>query len=738
MFDRNVLIPFYVTALFFVGMVSCSGCEERSVPKLHTGSTQGEAAETFEGDAKNRLAGQLSPYLLQHAENPVDWFPWGEEAFAKAEKEDKPVFLSIGYATCHWCHVMAHESFEDEEVARLLNRSFVSIKVDREERPDIDAIYMKAAHITNGRGGWPLTIVMTPDKKPFFVATYIPKNSRSGRTGMLELIPQIAANWSEKRDDIRNRASHLTRALKKAQRTEPGETPGPETLEQGYRELRIRFDSQYGGFGRRTKFPIPHNLLFLLRYSYRDRESDALAMVEKTLQQMRYGGIFDHLGGGFHRYSTDRTWLVPHFEKMLYDQALLLLAYSETASTTRNEFYADVAREIVAYVKRDLTHPAGGFYSAEDADSEGVEGKFYLWSRDEIEAQLSNESAGEIVETFGIEWGGNFSAHETPPDTNILYLQPRGSRTPSEVVARDDALSAGLKKLFHTREQRVRPLLDDKILSDWNGLMIGALAYAGRVLEETEYIELAMSAEAFLHRELVDDGALSHRFRNGIRGVEGQLNDHGFVIFAYIELYEATLDPVYLERALYWQRQADELFLDPTDSSYTMSAKQTEDLLYLPKKYEDGAIPSGNSIMFYNGIRLSRLTGDARFAEVAHRSARAWKPLVERSASSHTLFLVGLDFSVGPSAELVVVGEAESEDTKALLRAARAFPRIVTLLKTNENAAHLEELAPYTRDQVALGGRATAYVCVEQACAFPTASPAKLTELIGKTLGLNK
>ncbi len=465
----------------------------------------------------NRLKNEKSPYLLQHADNPVDWYPWGPEAFEKARQEDKPIFLSIGYSTCHWCHVMEHESFEDEEVARLLNQTFVSIKVDREERPDIDQLYMTVAQLMTGGGGWPLNIFMTPDKEPFFAATYIPKENRYGRLGLMELIPRVDELWRTSRQELLSSADRIVAALKQVSESQGSSLLDASVLDKAYQQLLDSFDKDLGGFGSAPKFPSPHNFYFLLRYWQRSGREEALDMVEKTLQAMRAGGIYDHVGFGFHRYSTDAGWLVPHFEKMLYDQALLTLAYTEVFQATGKSFYQTTAREILSYILRDMQSPEGAFYSAEDADSEGEEGKFYLWSYDELENLLSDRELDHLVRHFGIKPEGNFLDQDggSSSGLNILHWSRRANE------AQED-FEAIRKKLFDYREKRIHPLKDDKILTSWNGLMIAALARAGGAFSEKAYTDAAEKAASFILAQMRDGrGRLLHRFRGGGGGDTG-------------------------------------------------------------------------------------------------------------------------------------------------------------------------------------------------------------------------
>ncbi|TKJ45155.1 thioredoxin domain-containing protein, partial [Candidatus Aerophobetes bacterium Ae_b3b] len=505
----------------------------------------------------NRLIFEKSPYLLQHADNPVDWYPWGPEAFEKARKENKPVFLSIGYSTCHWCHVMARESFEDSEVARLMNEVFVSIKVDREERPDIDNVYMMVCQMITGSGGWPLTIIMTPDQKPFFAATYIPKERRFGRMGMLELIPRIKELWTTRRDEVLSSANEITAALQQVSQDAPGEELDETTLDLAYEQLAKRFDEQHGGFGGAPKFPTPHNFLFLLRYWKRTNTERALQMVEKTLQAMRRGGIYDHIGFGFHRYSTDSHWFVPHFEKMLYDQATLAIVYTEAYQATGKEEYAQTAREIFTYVLRDMTAPEGGFYAAEDAESEGEEGKFYLWTEEEIRQVLGSEEAALIVKIFNIEEGGNFIEQVTGRRTarNVLHLTKSVKELASELKMSDydlqKRLQAMRQKLFTYREKRIHPHRDDKILTDWNGLMIAAFAKGARVFDEPRYAEAARGAVDFILKNMcTSDGELLHRYRDEQAALPAQVDDYAFLIWGMLELYETIFEVRYLQIAL--------------------------------------------------------------------------------------------------------------------------------------------------------------------------------------------
>ncbi|MFA5182205.1 MAG: thioredoxin domain-containing protein [Syntrophales bacterium] len=602
----------------------------------------------------NRLHREKSPYLIQHAANPVDWYPWGEEAFERASREDKPVFFSSGYSTCHWCHVMAHESFEDPDVAALMNEAFVCIKVDREERPDIDKFYMTAAQMMTGGGGWPLTILMTPEKRPFFAATYIPKDSRFGRTGLRELIPQASQVWKDRRGEIIQSATQILALLKKEEQWAAPEEPLGATLaDEAYEDLMSRYDETWGGFGPPPKFPMPHQLVFLLRYGKTRGKEKAVYMAADTLRLMRAGGICDHLGYGFHRYSTDRQWLLPHFEKMLYDQALLCLAYAEAFQATGEDVFDRTAREIITYVLRDMTAPEGGFYCAEDADSEGKEGKFYLWTEEEIENILGKEEAELFVDTYGLEKEGNFTEEATGRRTgeNILHRLEAAARLTSgrgiTESALEDKLAKARERLFAARERRVHPGKDDKILTDWNGLMIAALARAAAVFAEPSYYEAACRAYLFIEKNLSDsDGSLRHRWRDGEASARAFADDYAFLIWGLLECYDYSGDSSFLASARSLQDILDRHFWDEEQGGYFMSADDHTDIPVRPKETHDGAIPSGNSVAFNNLIRLHRLTGEDAYAARAGKLGRAFSGLIDRSPSSHTMFMIALTLSM--------------------------------------------------------------------------------------------
>ncbi len=700
----------------------------------------------------NRLAREKSPYLLQHAFNPVDWVPWDKEAFERARAEDRPIFLSIGYATCHWCHVMERESFEDADVAALLNRDFVSIKVDREERPDIDGVYMTACQLMTGQGGWPLTIVMTPDKQPFFAGTYFPRESVAGRAGMLDLLPRLAALWRERRADVEAAGVSALAAIREVEVRGLGSMDGvldDDTLRRGFSDLLARYDPHQGGFSRAPKFPAPHQLLFLLRWSDRTGDRRGVEMVEKTLVSMRRGGIFDHVGYGFHRYSTDARWLVPHFEKMLYDQALLAMAYTELWQMTGDDAHRTVAREIYEYVARDLTDAEGGFHSAEDADSEGREGAFYVWTRDEFDAVLGpalGEDGTRLARrAFRVEARGNFADEASGLRTgeNILH---RGETTAEiaaalgeEVDRIEERLEEARRLLFATRSTRERPLLDDKVLTDWNGLMIAALARSGLAFGDESLVEAAARAADFILDRLRDEeGTLLHRYRDGDSAIVAGAADHACLAWGLIELYGATFDPRWLRSAREVVDALLERFWDPDRLGvFNVDAAQS-DLPVRQKELYDGATPSANATTWYVLLRLGRLTGDLELLDRAESLRRALAGPVGGAPSAHTMSLVALDLALGPSQEVVVTGDPDAAGTRRLLDAlaGRYGPRTSVLFKPagggpdapgSPAAELLEEIAPFTGPHDLVDGKAAAYVCSGFACRRPTTD---VTEMV--------
>ncbi len=690
----------------------------------------------------NKLTQEKSPYLLQHAENPVEWFAWNDDAFEKAKKENKPIFLSIGYSTCHWCHVMAHESFEDEEVASLMNDAFVNIKVDREERPDIDGVYMEVAQMITGRGGWPLTIIMTPDKKPFYAATFIPKESRYNILGMKELIPRIKKLWTSKQEDIDKVIGEIEEALSQPSKNGPTEDLTLEDINLAFSQLSQRFDKEKGGFGSAPKFPSPHNLMLILIYWKRTGDERALYIVEKTLQEMRLGGLFDHLGFGFHRYSTDAEWLLPHFEKMLYDQASLMMVYTEAYQITKKDEYADVVRDIFEYVTRDLTSPEGAFYSAEDADSEGEEGKFYTWTQKEIEDTLEGEMASIFKQVYNVHKKGNFNDEVTREKTgfNILHLkQSVNNTTDLTNMSREELtilLNEAKTKLFIRRERRVRPSLDDKILTDWNGFMIAALAKATVATGCEKFIQAGEKSLSFILETMFNEKQeLFHRYKDGEVAIGAFLDDYAYLIWSLLEMYEATFKPEYLEQAKDLTEDLIKNFWDEKEGGFYFTSVDAEELLVRKKDAYDGAMPSGNSVSMFNLIRLARLLGDSNYEYYAAAIGKAFSVDIKRAPSTFSMMLLALDFEIGPSYEIVIAGKPEQEDTREMIEQIRKnfIPRKVVLLRgTEKQSQSITELAPFTKYHEPLNGKATAHVCVDHNCKLPTTDLVKMMELLGE------
>jgi len=581
-----------------------------------------------ENKKENRLIHEKSPYLLQHAYNPVDWYPWGEKAFKTAEKEDKPIFLSIGYSTCHWCHVMERESFENREVANLLNDNFISIKVDREERPDIDHIYMQVCQTLTGSGGWPLTIIMTPDRHPFYAATYLPPSSRGGMTGLMELLTRLSQLWKDDQEAALKAGQEVSSWIKKASAAGPGTQLSGEVFAQALYQYESIFDSAFGGFGHAPKFPAPHTLNFLLKYYELYKDEKALEMVEKTLISMYQGGIYDHVGFGFSRYSTDRKWLVPHFEKMLYDNALLAMAYLEAYRLTGRKLYRRVAEETFTYIQRDMTSPEGGFYSAEDADSEGEEGRFYIWSQDEV-ISLLNSQGPQYCEVYDITERGNFEGRNIPN----LIKSPEG-------IANRDEFEAERQALFNEREKRVKPLKDDKILTGWNGLMIAAMAMGARILKDQKYLLTAEQAANFILQRLRrEDGRLLARYRDGEALYPAYAADYAYLIWGLIELDDAGSDGRYLQSALDLNNDLLKFFWDKENGGLFFYGEDSEELLIRPKEVYDGAIPSDNAVATLNFLRLARTKGQTGLEDRAQEQLLHFGGTINENPTAYSFWL---------------------------------------------------------------------------------------------------
>jgi uncharacterized protein len=686
----------------------------------------------------NALIHEKSPYLLQHAENPVDWYPWGEKAFRKAKHEDKPIFLSIGYATCHWCHVMAHESFEDSKVARILNDHFVSIKVDREERPDVDKIYMSVCQALTGQGGWPLSVFLTPHGLPFFAGTYFPKTPRMGLIGFPELLLKIVSLWKDDRARLLSTGDQITDHIQHFSRVNAsGKILGMETIQKAVQQLARTFDSQWGGFGGAPKFPTPHQLTFLLRRYKRSQDDFDLKMVEKTLQSMREGGIFDHIGYGFHRYSVDEKWFAPHFEKMLYDQALLAMAYTETYQVTGKPFYAGVAREVFTYVLRDMTAPEGAFYSAEDADSEGEEGRFYLWTPQEVRHILGEESAELFCSFYDIREGGNFEGGRSIPHIPNS-LSSFATRRKMDEQALTAILQESRERLFLAREKRIHPFKDDKILTSWNGLMIAAFLKGYRALGEKVYLNAAQNALTFLLNTLgVKDGRLLRRYREGEAAHPGYLDDYAFLVWALVEAYETAFDPTYLEQAMALSRSMLELFWDQENGGFFFTGRENETLITRSKDVQDGALPSGNSVAALSLFRLGRLTGDTLLEEKADAILRTFAAQAEEYPAAHTQLLQALDFMIGPTQEVVIAGDPSENSTQAMVDLIHRhfFPhQVVIFIPGEETRTRFSALAPFVQNMTPIGGKATAYVCRQYACQTPITDPKEMEKTLNEPI----
>lgn len=594
----------------------------------------------------NHLEGEKSRYLKQHADNPVDWYPWCEEAIQKAKSEDKPIFLSIGYSSCHWCHVMTHESFEDEDVAELMNRTFVSIKVDKEERPDVDKVYMKVARAMSGRGGWPLNIVMTPDKKPFFAGTYIPKESQNNRLGLKDLTKRVENLWEDDRDKLLSAGEKVISSLRE-KRLQSSEVIDSTTLDNAYETLKKSFDNEYSGFGNAPKFPLPHNLLFLVGYYKRNVKSKALEMVKKTLDSMRLGGIYDHIGFGFHRYSTDRQWKLPHFEKMLYDQAMLVIAYAEAYKITRDEKYRKTAEETIEYVLRELKNVSGGFNSSEDADVGGIEGGYYIWSEEDIDSILKDRS-DKFKKIYNIKPEGNYLEESTGERTgkNVLYMDKEITTLAKEYeqdeVQFKDELEDMRKKVFKEREKREKPGKDKKILTDWNSMFIVAIAKAARIFDDEEILEKARENLDFILRELSSDGHLYHRYIDGEVGIDGMLDDYAYLVWALIEMYRMTDQIQYLEKAINYAGTMIDQFWDKKNGGFYFSSN--DELPLNEKEVYDGAYPSGNSIALFDLVYLNKEAGHSDFKRKIIEMIRSFSSQIKSSPSQYTMFLNSFEY----------------------------------------------------------------------------------------------
>ena len=690
----------------------------------------------------NRLSHERSPYLLQHKDNPVDWYAWGEEAFARARAEEKPIFLSVGYSTCHWCHVMAHESFENSDTAAVLNEHFVSIKVDREERPDVDRVYMTFVQATTGAGGWPMSVWLTPDLKPFYGGTYFPPESRWGRPGFVDILREIARVWTTDREKVRRSSEALTAQLQSIEGAQAGGTavPGADALTRTVRQFKEAFDRRRGGFGDAPKFPRPSELLFLMREHARTGDQDARDMALRTLRAMALGGMRDHVGGGFHRYSVDADWRVPHFEKMLYDQAQLVLAFAEAGQISGDPFYLEVAEDTLLYVQRQMTDPAGGFYSAEDADSEGREGAFYVWTDEEVRRLLGEEAA--IVERrFGIEAGGN-APHDPQAEftgRNILYVAEsiddiarETGRSPADIVS---LLNDSRVRLFRARLERPRPHLDDKILTAWNGLMIAAFARMARVTGSESFLESARRGAGFVRERLwrADGSRLLRRYRAGDADIDAYAEDYAYLIFGLLELLQADGDPVWLEWAIALQRRQDELFWDESSGAWFSTTGRDASVLLRMKEDYDGAEPTASSVSVLNLLVLSHLVEDPLWFDRIERTFRYFGRRLEEIGRGVPMMAAALSAHVATLQQIVIVEGADLGRDLGAAIAHEYLPFAIVLRVAPSRQRALAASLPFVSGMAPIGGASAAYVCHHFTCRQPVTTVDALHEQLRAT-----
>ena len=682
------------------------------------------------GKLWNRLVFEKSPYLLQHAANPVDWYPWSQEAFDLAKKLDKPIFLSIGYTTCHWCHVMEHESFEDSLVASLMNQNFINVKVDREERPDVDNIYMEVTQMVTGRGGWPMTIIMTPDKKPFFAGTYFPKNTRYNRSGMVEIVPEIGNLWSTKKDSIISSSENIVNTLKSRKKNNSSiDISFTKVLDNAFNYFSTNFDNEYGGFSNsKNKFPKAHDYSFLIRYYNRTKNNTAINIINKSLYEMKKGGLYDQIGYGFHRYSTDKKWLVPHFEKMLYDQAMLVHAYLDAYLLTNDIFYKNTVDEVLEYVLREMTDENGGFYSAEDADSQGEEGTFYIWKAEELTTIL-NETEYEFIYDI-LEFDNKGNCRVEGHYTNIPHFKMsweeianKYSLSSLETQKRFNSIR---NRIFDYREKRVHPQKDDKILTDWNGLMISAFSRAGSILNNTKYIETAKNSANFIIENLIvnednNKGKLIKSYRFGPSHIDGMIEDYAFFIWGLIELYQSTYEEKYIDYAVLLSEYQLAHFWDNKNNGFFFISDLSEDLIIRNKEIYDGAIPSGNSVSAYNFIRLGRILSKPNYEDIANDIFKAFSRNLYRHSAGNTMLLHAIDFLEGPSYEVIVSGDIKkSSNLINQINKSKQLNKVLIFndssKKLGKNFSFLESYFPGENNSPLI------YVCKNYVCDLPTSN----------------
>jgi uncharacterized protein YyaL (SSP411 family) len=682
----------------------------------------------------NRLLQEISPYLLQHANNPVDWYPWGEEALERARREDRPILLSIGYSACHWCHVMERESFEDEEIAHQMNNSFVCIKVDREERPDLDSIYMSAVQALTGHGGWPMTVFLLPDGRPFFGGTYFPPEDRPGMPGFKRVLTVMAQLYRERRGEVISSSTELVEHVRYSHFPSSDNSLHTLTstlLDQAFRTLLPQFDHAHGGFGVAPKFPQPMNLEFLLRYYFRTAQGQALQMVEHTLNAMARGGIYDHLGGGFHRYSTDHQWLVPHFEKMLYDNALLARLYLHAYLVTGDVLYKQICEGTLDYVLREMTGPHGGFYSSQDADSEGDEGKYFVWSSDEIESLLDKEEASVFRAYYGVTDSGNFEGDNILNIARARETLARDINIP--LTKLDEILERGCKILLEARDCRVPPGMDDKVVTAWNGLMLRTFAEAACSLNREDYKQAAIANGTFLLKELYKNGRLMRTYRQGKARHLGYLEDYSSLIDGLLALYEATFQRGWLDKARSLTDEMADLFWEDTDSSFYDTATDHEKLIMRPRDFFDNAVPCGSSIAVDVLLRMASFTGENKYSAMAHTALWSMAQLIQRHPGGFGHWLCALDYYISKPKEIAIIGDLTAVATQDLLQKVygKFLPNRILAAMPSEGA-DLSDGIPLLQGRHAIEGRPTAYVCEGYACQMPAVSPEALDEQLSK------
>ncbi len=704
------------------------------------------------GKKSNKLINEKSPYLLQHAFNPVNWYPWGEEAFEKARKEDKPIFLSVGYSTCYWCHVMEREVFENDSIAALMNKYIIAIKVDREERPDVDRVYMTALQTLTGGGGWPMSMFLTPDLKPFYGGTYIPPEAKYGRAGFPEILEAIYDAWQNKRQEVIQSGTNLTNHIKSfSSSTTIPFNAGLESLSKGYQSFENGYDAQNGGFNKAPKFPRPVVFNFLFRYYERTGDKKALEMSLHTLKKMAKGGMYDHIGGGFHRYATDNLWHVPHFEKMLYDQAQLVNSYLDAYQITHANFYANVVKDILNYVAMNMTHPQGGFYSAEDAESLPAgtqtkvkeEGAFYTWPKKEFDKILSKDEAKVFNYYYGVDEKGNVNPSSDPYNEftgeNILFIAHSKEEAANKFYLTkeevSDILSEARKKIFSAREQRPKPHLDDKILVSWNGLMISAYARANQVLQNEEYLTSAINTAKFVLNNLYDkkNKLLLRRYRDGDAKYKAHLEDYAYLIQGLLDLYEASLNIEWLEAAIELTKQKINLFYDSANGGFFDTSGDDPSIIIRTKEFFDNAEPSGNSIAILNLLRLSQMTDNINWRETAEKSLAYFGERIKQAPQAMPQFLAAVDFSLSKPKQIIIAGSADDPHTKELLKEvhSRFIPNKIILLADGDMGQEtLASYIPFIESVKMIDGKSTAYICENYACKLPTSDVKVVAELL--------